>query len=370
MRLHTDRQYEADLQRVRDELECMGTTVEEMIRDGVEALVAHDGAAARRVMERDRDVDALEISIDDHCIRILALRQPTASDLRFLATSLKAVVDLERIGDLAVNIAERVVELTAHPPLKPYIDLPRMGRVAGEMLDEAVKALVDRDPGRARQVFPRDNTVDALYAQVLRELLTFMIEDPRNIYRANRLLSIAKYLERIGDHATNLAEQAIFLAEGRDVRHQGLGRPELAEDLRVPPERGVLFVDADGGRLAPLAAAWARHLAPHGIEVGVSCVHPGPLDPRVAEVLSEVGLDLSSEPVPAVTLEAAAAFDVLVLMDDVAAGALLPPTAVRLRWPERDPGPGEEADALARFRVARDDLAARVERLFRRRGEP
>jgi phosphate transport system protein len=370
MKSHTDSRYEADLAWVHDALERMGAVVEEMIRGGVEALVAHDGAAARRVIERDPAVDGLEMEIDDRCIRVLALRQPTASDLRFLATTLKAVVDLERIGDLAVNIAERVIELTVHPPLKPYIDLPRMGRVAGEMLDEAVQALVTRDAARARAVFPRDNAVDALYAQVLRELLTFMIEDPRNIFRANRLLSIAKYLERIGDHATNLAEQAIFLVEGRDVRHQGLGRPDLDEELRVPPERGVLFVDGDGSRMARLAMAWARHLAPHGVEVEAASVEPGAADPRVARVLADVGLDLAGGPLSPVSVAQDGRFDVMVLLDDRAAGAVLPPAVVRLRWCVQDPGPSSGDEGLAGLRVARDELAARVERLFRRRGEP
>ena len=144
-----------------------------------------------------------------------------ASDLRVLTIVLKMVTDLERIGDLGVNISERVVELNLEPPLKPYVDLPTMADVVQGMVRDALDAFVARDAGRAEAVIDRDKTVDAYYAQIFRELLTYMMEDPRNIYRATRIQSIAKYLERIGDHATNLAEMVVFMVKGKDIRHLG-----------------------------------------------------------------------------------------------------------------------------------------------------
>jgi phosphate transport system protein len=142
-----------------------------------------------------------------------------ASDLRFITLVLKVVTDLERIADLGVNICERVIELGSEPPLKPYVDIPRMGIDVQAMLREVLDALVAKDPEKARQTIEKDKVVDALYAQVFRELLTFMMESGSNVYRATRLQSIAKYLERMGDHTTNLAEMVIFMVEGNDIRH-------------------------------------------------------------------------------------------------------------------------------------------------------
>jgi phosphate transport system protein len=168
----------------------------------------------------DRTIDRMEIEIDGLCLQILARRQPVASDLRLVAMVLKAVTDLERMGDLGVNIAERVLELNREPPLKPYVDLPRMATEAQTMLREALDAFVAKDADRADRVIDHDQAMDDLYAQVFRELLTYMMEDAKNVYRATRLQSVAKYLERIADHATNLAELVVFMVKGRDIRHQ------------------------------------------------------------------------------------------------------------------------------------------------------
>lgn len=370
MKTHTDKQYEAELTRVADGLTRMATRVESMIDQGMQALVDHDVDLAKLVIEADREVDALECDIDDWCIRILALRQPTATDLRFLAVSLKLVVDLERIGDLAVNIGERVIELAAHPRLKPYIDLPNMGKVAGEMVAQSMTALLSRDVSQAREVFGRDNVVDALYAQILRELLTFMIEDPRNIYRATRLLSLAKYLERIGDHATNIAEQAIFLVEGRDVRHQRLGKPDMDTDLLVRPSRGVLFVSVEDAGRGAMAEAWARLLAPHGIEVASAGTAPaGALHPQAIQAMAEVGLDLTGVRSKSLADMPMDRFDVVVTLSDGAVLLPVPLGVARVHWPLPDPH-AAGGDSLDGFRHLRDELAARIERLFRKAGEP
>ncbi|HCF59835.1 MAG TPA: phosphate transport system regulatory protein PhoU [Myxococcales bacterium] len=227
-RLHTDRGYEAELHRLREQLLLMGAKVEELIAGSMRSLRERDAALARKTIADDDEIDRLEVDIDELCLRILARRQPVASDLRFLTSSLKLVTNLERIGDLGVNICERAIELMEEPPLKPYVDLPRMAEAAQAMVREALDAFVAGDPERARRVIAQDREVDELNNQLFRELLTYMMEDTGNVYRATRLQSIAKYLERIGDHATNLAEEVVFMLKGKDIRHRG-GRGDPAQ---------------------------------------------------------------------------------------------------------------------------------------------
>lgn len=218
---HTSHEYEAELQRLRDRILLMGRKVEEIIQGSMRALVERDSVLAQRMIQSDKRINQLELSIDQMCLAILARRQPVASDLRFITIAMKLVTDLERIGDLAVNLSERVVELNAEPPLKPYVDLPRMATEVEEMVHAALESFVNGDVEGAEAVIKRDKVIDAYYTQIFRELLTYMMEDAKNIFRATRLQSIAKYLERIGDHATNLGEMVIFNVRGKDVRHAG-----------------------------------------------------------------------------------------------------------------------------------------------------
>jgi phosphate transport system protein len=215
----TDREYEHELRQLREQLLVMGSHVETLIGESIKALTERDSALADRTIAADKIVDRMEVELDGLCLAILARRQPVASDLRFITIVLKVVTDLERIADLGVNVCERVLELNAEPQLKPYVDLPRMGREVQAMLRDVLDAFVAKDATKARQIIERDAVVDALYAQVFRELLTFMMEDAHNIYRATRLQSIGKYLERMADHTTNLAEMVIFMVDGQDVRH-------------------------------------------------------------------------------------------------------------------------------------------------------
>lgn len=219
MPAHTDREYEHELRKLREQLLLMGAKVEEMIAASVKALVERNSELAHRMIDIDGEIDRLEVDTDDLCLRILAKRQPVASDLRSITTAMKMVTDMERIGDLGVNICERVLELNSEPPLKPYVDLPRMAEIVQGMVRGALDAFVQRDAERARQIIERDLSVDEYYGQIGRELLTYMMEDVRNIYRATRIQSVAKYLERIGDHATNLAEMVVFMVNGKDIRH-------------------------------------------------------------------------------------------------------------------------------------------------------
>lgn len=218
-RTHTDRAFEADLQRLRDKLKQMGKRVEVQIADSIQALVDRDSALCTRVIDADAEINRLELEIDTLCRKVLALRQPAASDLRFITTALKIVTDLERVGDLAVNIAERVQDLNQVAPLADYKDIPKLANLAQGQLTRALAAFVAGDVEVSKDVMKGDDHLDALFLKVFNELLAFMMEDPRTIRRATALMFVAKHLERIGDHAVNVAEMTIFMVQGQDVRH-------------------------------------------------------------------------------------------------------------------------------------------------------
>lgn len=216
---HTDKAFEAELTELREKLLTVGGIVEQAIVRSVRALAERDSSLAREVIEDDRRVNLLEVEIDELSIRMLALRQPAASDLRFITLALKIVTDLERIGDLAVNVAERAIQLNDEAPIRPYVDIPRMATIAEEMLTKALDAFVAGDAAKARAVLAQDDEVDELYHAVFRELVELMTADSSITPRAMAILFIAKHLERIADHATNVAEMVIYFVEGRDVRH-------------------------------------------------------------------------------------------------------------------------------------------------------
>jgi phosphate transport system protein len=213
------RHFHEELDGLKQTLLAMGALVEDQIRLTMRALVDRDDRLAERVIERDREVNAYDVEVDEKCVELLALHQPAAGDLRFLTTAMKIVTDLERIGDQAVNIAQRARELNLEPQLKPYIDLPRMAELAQAMVKESLDAFVARDTALARRVCGEDAAVDALNHQIFRELLTFMMEDPKTIPRAIRLILISRFLERVADHATNIAEMVIFMVDSKMVRH-------------------------------------------------------------------------------------------------------------------------------------------------------
>ena len=213
------RHFHEELEALKQTLLAMGGLVEDQIRRVMKALLERDDVMAQEVIERDRQVNTYDVEVDEQCVSLLALYQPAAGDLRFITTAMKIVTDLERIGDQAVNIAQRVLELNREPRLKPYIDLPRMSEQAQRMVKESLDAFVARDTALARQVCGEDSEVDLLKEQIFRELLTFMMEDPRTIPRAIRLILISRFMERVADHATNIAEMVVYLVEGKMVRH-------------------------------------------------------------------------------------------------------------------------------------------------------
>lgn len=218
-REHFSKQYDAELNDIRARLLEMGGKVEMMIGSALKSLVERDSALADWTINFDHEINALEMEIDERCMEVIARRQPAGRDLRFLTLAFKIVTDLERIGDQCANIAKRAKELNEEPTLKPYIDLPRMAHWTGVMVKNALDAFVRGDDALAVKVCTDDQIVDDLNEQIQRELLSFMIEDPQTISRAIKINYISKCLERIADHATNVAEMVIFMVKGKDIRH-------------------------------------------------------------------------------------------------------------------------------------------------------
>jgi protein-tyrosine-phosphatase len=285
-----------------------------------------------------------------------------ASDLRFITIALKLTTDLERIGDLGVNICERIIEINLEPPLKPYVELPLMAQTVQGMIRDALDAFVSADAQRARDVVERDRVVDAYYSQIFRALLTYMMEDTRNIYRAIRAQSIAKYLERIGDHATNLAEMVIFMAMGKDVRHLGsMG----AGERRSP--RGILFLCVHNSARSQMAEGLARRLLPPGVRVQSAGSEPAEeVNPHAVRVMQEIGIDISGHhPRPVSDVPWGDVDTVITLCAEescvVPAGGM-----TRESWNLPDPAAvtGTDEQIMAAFRNTRDELEQRITHLI------
>jgi phosphate transport system protein len=213
------RHFQDELGALQERLLAMGGLAEERVCESVRALADRDADLVERLLAGDEPVNELHIEVDDRCFKLLALHQPMAADLRAIVAAVKINTDLERVGDLAVNIAEAAKRYLQHPPVKPLIDIPRMGEIAEGMLRDALDAFVRRDIALAEAVLAEDDRLDALKTQIFRELLTFMLSDPSTIEPSLDLILISRHLERIGDHATNIAEDVIFMVSARDVRH-------------------------------------------------------------------------------------------------------------------------------------------------------
>ena len=219
------RHFDKDIEDLTSLLLRMGTIVEQAISDSIRALVERDTDLALDVIARDDEIDRLELEIDQATLELIATMQPTAVDLRFVATVMKITPDIERIGDLAQDVCERVIELNREPPLKPLIDLPLLARAAQDMVAQALDALIRRDAQLALEVIARDDYVDQMTEKSFRELLTYMMEDTKHVSRAIRLAFIGKYFERIADGATNICEMVVYLVEGIVIKHS-----EVASD--------------------------------------------------------------------------------------------------------------------------------------------
>jgi phosphate transport system protein len=213
------RHFGEEIEELKQRLLIMGGLAEDRLSFAVQALVERDRHLIATVVRGDEAINTLQLEIDDRCFKLLALHQPMAIDLRVIVSALKINSDLERVGDLAVNVAEAAERYLAHAPVKPLIDLPRMAAMAQQMLHDALDAFVSRDAEAAQAVLTQDDDLDGLKNQIFRELLTYMLGDPRKIEPGIELILISRHLERVGDHATNIAEDVIFIVEARDVRH-------------------------------------------------------------------------------------------------------------------------------------------------------
>jgi phosphate transport system protein len=211
--------FQEELEQLKARLLEMGGLAEDRVRSAIRALVERDPDLVDYVLAGDQPINQLHIEIDSRCFKLLALHQPMAVDLRAIVSGVKINTDLERVGDLAINIAEAARRYLRHAPVKELIDIPRMADIAQGMLRDALDSYVKRDLALARQVLNEDDALDALKTQVFRDLLTFMLQDPHTIEPALDLILISRHLERIGDHATNIAEDVIFMVSAKDVRH-------------------------------------------------------------------------------------------------------------------------------------------------------
>lgn len=228
-----ERKFQEELDELKRMLLSMGAKVEKNIGDANEALINRDGVLARDVVERDAEIDLEEIRIDELCLSLIALRQPVARDLRFITTALKIVKDMERIGDMAGDISHRALQVLKEPPLVVLKDLRKLTRAAQKMLNDALDSFVHQDVVQARRVIQDDDQVDQYHRNLFKELIEVMVKDPRTVPQATHLISVIKYLERIGDHSTNIAEMVVFLVEGRDIRH--LHKLQRFHGAEAPP---------------------------------------------------------------------------------------------------------------------------------------
>lgn len=215
-----ERHFEREIDTLKEQLLLMGGRTEQLVRKSIASLVRRDPELARETVDDDRQIDRLEIEIEERCIRLFALQQPLATDLRFIMAALKISNDLERVGDHGVNIAQSAMRLVEQPQLKPLVDIPRMADLATAMLNDALDAFVRRDSESARRLCRKDDEVDQLNRQVFRELISYMIESPATISRAMELILVARNLERVADLATNIAEEVVFVQEARIIKHR------------------------------------------------------------------------------------------------------------------------------------------------------
>jgi phosphate transport system protein len=356
---HTAQEYDGELRKIREQLLLMGAKVEEMIAGGIKSLLERDSELAHRMIELDNEVNKLEVDIDELCLRVLARRQPVASDLRAITTAIKMVTDLERIGDLAVNICERAIELNMVPPLKPYVDLPHMAEIAQEMVRSALDAFVNRDAEQAEQVIEKDQPLDFYYGQIFREVLTYMLEDARNIYRATKVQSIAKYLERIGDHATNLAEMVVFMVKATDIRHAG--RLGNTNEPRIP--RGVLFVCVENSVQSQMAEGLARKFLPSSVRILSAGLNPAnAIHPLAIQVMKEIGIDISAQRPKGFSDIPMGDVDTVVRLCSKDECSLPGNISRRIAWPLMNPAStmGSEEEMLSAFRDVRDELRKQI----------
>jgi len=360
---HIDREFEQELHRLHGRLADMGRAVCSKLAASVRALGNRDAALAAEIVGSDPDVDRMEVEIDELCLAILARRQPVGSDLRFVTTALKLVTDLERIADLCVNISERTQELCGDEPADTIPDLADMAEVVEDMVRRALEAVMSSNVAAGKAVIELDARVDALLAQVFRQLLNRMAADAAQVASATRLLSVAKYLERIGDHATNVAELAIFLVGGEDIRHAAAFRTQAAGKIR-----GVLFLCVHNSARSQMAEGLARSLLPPETAVWSAGSDPATrVDPRAVEVMRELGLDIAEQRPKRISELPLGQIDTVILLCAEEICVTLPGIQRTENWALPDPAaPGQATET---FRRVRDELHERISALAAEAGK-
>jgi phosphate transport system protein len=351
-REHTSTHYERQLRLLKDKLLLIGYQAEQMIADSVRALEERRSDLALEVIAKDDTIDHLEIEIDNLCYEMLALQQPVASDLRFITTALKIVRDIERIGDIAVNITRRTLELLEEPTLKRLIALPLMAGAAQGILRQSLDAFVASNTQLAEKVIQSDRVIDDMYDEIFRELLAYMFEDARYVSRALKLIFIAKHLERVGDHSGNIAEMVIFMVKGQDIRHRGL-----------PAKKRLLFVCTGNSARSQMAEALLRDMAGDRYEVYSAGTEPKGLHPLTVEVMKEAGVDVSRQVSKNLDIFVGQQFDyVITVCDRARQNCPIFPGSEPIHWGFDDPA-AANGDQLAVFRRVRDEIIQRI-RLF------
>jgi phosphate transport system protein len=359
VRRHIDRMFDVELDSLRDWIKSMGAAVMEMISRGTSALIEGDPASARWVIDKHGEINRLENQIDRACVRIIALRQPVASDLRFVTMAFKLVTDLERMGDLAVRLCERSIEL-GRPDGNRLENLAQMSREVLSMVESVLAAFASADVIRAEGVVARDRVVDALFAQLSRDLLEEMTANPKLVGQAMTVQAIAKYLERIGDHAMSAAEMIVFMVDGRDLR------VVRRTDSKATPVRGVLFFCVRNAARSQIAEGWAWHLLPPGIAVWSAGSQPADeIDPDAVRVMAESGIDISKQRPKPVSIVPLSEVDAVITLSGEETGLDMRGNARRETWLLPDPAAvsGTLEEKLEAYRRTSLELRSRVERL-------
>ncbi len=355
-----ERHFDEELRELNESLLKMGTLVEESIYRSIEALKKRDLNLAKEVVEKDKKIDELEIEIEEKALEILATRQPWAVDLRFVTTGMRINSELERIADLAVNIANRVIDMGDEPLLKPLIDVPKMTDIARKMVHDAIEAFVSRDEHLAREVILTDALADELRNLIYEELVNdYMVKDGSTAPRAVPLLLVSRHLERMCDQATNIAEDVIFMVQAKTVKHN---REQLGSE-----KEKVLFVCVHNSARSQMAEAFLKHLSGGRFEVESAGLEPGELNPTVVEVMREIGIDISDNRTKSVQefLSGDKKFDHVITVCDQANASkcpVIPSSGKKLNWRFDDPSgfEGNEEERLEATRKVRDEIRAKV----------
>jgi len=367
-RHHTDREFEAELEAIRSQILLMGRTVEAMIEDSVNAFLTTDADLAYRTINQDDVVDRLEVDTDELCLQVLARRQPLGPDLRFVTTAIKLVTDIERTGDMCVSICERTIELSQTLGPELTVDLSPMTKTALEMVGEAIQAFAANDVERAQNVIVRDRTVDAHYAQISRKLQEWTTDQHAPVSQASRVQAVAKYIERIGDHATNIAEQVVFMVKGKDIRHVS----QRTENRQGPP-RGILFLCVHNTARSQMAEGWARELLPRSVSVFSAGSDPAvQVHPEAVMAMKEAGIDISDQQPKRISDVPLGKVDMVVTLCVEEVCMTLPGLVARETWALPDPAAaaGSERQIHDAFLYVRDEIHWRVRELADRISGP